>query len=1013
VFEERVEKHPDAPAVEYEGQRLSYAQLNRRSNQVAHRLVALGAKPGDRVALCVDRGLTMMIGLMGILKAGAGYVPLDPTHPPARLAQMLADCAPLALLTEDAVQDELPAHSLLPVVVLDVEPALARQPQGNPQVAGLQGQQLAYVLYTSGSTGQPKGVMVEHRSVLNLWQALDSALYAGAESSTRTKKVAVNAAMTFDASIKMIVQLLSGRCLAPVPQEVRADGAAMVAWLKDNDIDVFDCTPVQLEMMCEAGLLQDPVCCAKTVLIGGEAIGASRWGELRSSGMPAFNLYGPTECTVDATLADVRHAGPVPTIGRPLQNVTVHVLDAGLQPVPQQVTGELYIGGAGVARGYLNRPQLTAERFIDDPFSAQPGARLYKTGDLGRWLSDGSIEYMGRNDFQVKLRGFRIELGEIEARLLQCEGVAEAVVLAHQDGEGGQRLVAYLRPLEGVTPEPVALRAQLAESLPEYMVPSAFVTLATFPRTPNGKLDRQALPAPDTAALASRPYEAPQGDLEQEVAGIWQELLNAERIGRRDDFFALGGHSLLAVQLVSRLRQSRGVEVALSELFTHPELADFAARLGQAGATQMQAIPRADRSAALPLSWAQQRLWFLDQLDASAGAAYHMPAGLRLSGRLDQAALRATLQRIVARHEALRTTFVALDGEPVQRIAAADSGFALRQQDLSGLVGAAQQAEVQRISAQFYGERFDLAQGPLIRGQLVRLGEEEHLLLINQHHIISDGWSIGVLVKEVSTLYSAFSQGRADPLPPLALQYADYAAWQRHWLQGQALREQTEYWKSHLAGAPELLDLPLDRARPALRGGGRELQAVGRTEPGAEATGPAPRGDAVHDAAGRLGRVDGAPERAKRRGDRHAGGQPAAARDRGSDRLLHQHAGVAPEHARRPDGGAAAGPGQGADAGGLRPPGHPLRAGGGGDQPSAQHELQPLVPDRADVRRRHPQRRTAAAGAAPGRPAPRRHDDQGRSAPDAERRRGRDRRATHLLQGLVQRIDCRADGGQL
>jgi amino acid adenylation domain-containing protein len=475
-----------------------------------------------------------------------------------------------------------------------------------------------------------------------------------------------------------------------------------------------------------------------------------------------------------------------------------------MQPVPLGATGELYIGGAGLARSYLNRPELTAERFVPNPFGE---GRLYKTGDLGRYLADGHILYQGRNDFQVKIRGFRIELGEIEARLLQCEGVREAVVLAREDESGNKRVVAYLT---GTPPAAAALRAALAVHLADYMLPAAFVVLDALPLTPNGKHDRKALPAPDALALSSRPFSAPEGEVESAIAAIWQELLKVDRVGRHDHFFELGGHSLLAVQVMSRLRDAFGIDVPLRTLFAHPDLAGFAARLAEAQQTTLGTIEPVDRTTPLPLSWAQQRLWFIDQLDAAAGAAYRMPAALRLDGKLDLAALRATLDRIVARHENLRTTFVMHEGQPVQRIAPAEVGF-----ELAELACDAGQAET--LGAAFFAQTFDLAQGPLIRGQLLRLAPDQHVLLIDQHHIISDGWSNGVLTREVSTLYAAFSQGQPDPLAPLAIQYADYAAWQRAWLQGEALQQQAGYWQRRLAGAPELLALPTDRPRPAVQ----------------------------------------------------------------------------------------------------------------------------------------------------------------------------------------------------
>ncbi|WP_283957997.1 condensation domain-containing protein [Janthinobacterium lividum] len=434
---------------------------------------------------------------------------------------------------------------------------------------------------------------------------------------------------------------------------------------------------------------------------------------------------------------------------------------------------------------------------------------------MGRWLPDGRIEYQGRNDFQVKLRGYRIELGEIEAALLGCAGVREAVVLAREDVPGDKRLVAYLVAAEGGTLQIGELRSELGTVLAEYMVPSAYVVLEALPLTRNGKLDRRALPAPDQSALVTGQYEAPQGATEEAIAAIWQELLGVERVGRHDHFFDLGGHSLLAVQLMSRLRQAFEVEVDLRDLFAEATLLVFAKVVESARKAVLPHIVPADRSAPLPLSWAQQRLWFLDQLDHAASAAYHMAAGFRLSGMLDRAALQATFDCIVARHESLRTRFILRDGVVVQEVAAPDTGLPLHLHALDGLHGHELQSTIERIGTDEASTPFDLAQGPLIRGRLLRLGEQEHILFITQHHIISDGWSIGVLVREVCTLYAAFRQGQANPLPALAIQYPDYAAWQRQWLQGEALQAQLAFWRAHLHGAPALLAIPTDRPRPA------------------------------------------------------------------------------------------------------------------------------------------------------------------------------------------------------
>ncbi|WP_235567260.1 condensation domain-containing protein, partial [Lysobacter sp. Root604] len=663
-----------------------------------------------------------------------------------------------------------------------------------------------------GSTGMPKGVMVEHRSVVNLWLSLERAVFAGLAKAAR---VGLNASITFDSSVKSLTQLLSGRTLVIFPQAVRQDSAALLAHLREHRVDAFDCTPAQLEMLLGAGFASGGETGVSTVLIGGEAISLSLWERLRQiDGVEFHNVYGPTECTVDATTCAL-DAAESPSIGKPLSNMQIYILDAQGGPVPVGVAGELHIGGDGVARGYWNREALTAERFVRDPFSADPQARMYKTGDLGRWRPDGTIEYLGRNDFQVKIRGFRIELGEIEARLAACAGVREAVVLAREDVPGDKRLVAYLAADQDLAV--AELRARLSVELPDYMVPSAFVVLDAFPLTPNGKLDRKALPAPDGSSLVQREYEAPQGAIEDALAEIWQALLKVEQVGRHDHFFELGGHSLLAVQLVSRVRERLGVEVPLRELFVHPVLHAFAQAVGQAGASTLGRIELVGRDQPLPLSLSQQRLWFIDQLDASASRAYHMPAALRLSGQLNRDALKAALDRVLVRQEGLRARIIAVNGVPQQVFAPEDIGFALAEHDLSQLPAETrEQAVREQVEAEAVA-LFDFERGPLIRGRLLRTADEEHVLLITQHHIVSDGWSTGVMVREFAALYTAFCAGQGDPLPPLAIQYADYAAWQRGWLQGEELERQTAFWRDHLVGAPALLELPTDRPRPPVQ----------------------------------------------------------------------------------------------------------------------------------------------------------------------------------------------------
>ncbi|WP_207291188.1 non-ribosomal peptide synthetase [Pseudomonas sp. FW300-N2C3] len=809
LFEAQVQANPDAVALVCENQQLTYRQLNRRANHLARQLLELGVEPDQRVAICAERSLDMIVGLLGVLKAGAAYVPIDPAHPAERMAFMLQDSQPRALLTQAALT--LPSEDL-PVFLLDTSESLRAADDAtldmNPLVSGLTAEHLAYVIYTSGSTGQSKGVMVEHRSVFNFWQVLTRTTHQHCPSPAT---VALNAGFFFDMSIKGISQLFSGHRLVIIPQLIRASGHELLDFLEQHQVHAFDSTPSQLDTLLAAGLLERSSYQPVSVLLGGEAINAATWEKLRNCpSIRFYNMYGPTECTVDATIDLIRDLGERPSIGRPIANVQVHVLDTHGQPTPLGVAGELHIGGAGVARGYLNRPELSAERFITDPFSSEPDARLYKTGDLGRWLADGTLEYLGRNDFQVKIRGFRIELGEIENVLLGCAGVTDAVVIAREDN----RLVAYLC---GEPANAEQLRSTLLKHLPEYMVPSAFVHLDALPLTANGKLDRRALPAPGLEALASKTYEAPQGNTEIALAEIWKDLLQLDQVGRHDGFLELGGHSLLTVQLQARLHQDLGVEIDLRTLFAQTSLSELALRVEQAGHSRVQPIDVVSREQALPLSLAQQRLWFLDQLDHAASVAYHMPAALHLRGSLDRNALQRALDRIVARHESLRTTFERRDGEVRQRFAATDSGFALQEHDLQGLTPKPGKTAVTQLTQAEARDAFDLSQGPLIRGRLLRLAEDEHILLVTQHHIVSDGWSVAVLIGEFNALYAAFSQGLDDPLPPLALQYADYANWQQQHLQGERLHAQVDFWKAHLDGAPALLELPSDHPRPQVQ----------------------------------------------------------------------------------------------------------------------------------------------------------------------------------------------------
>ncbi|CAJ3358720.1 syringomycin synthetase [Burkholderia pseudomallei] len=839
LFEAQVSRTPEAAAVICGDETLSYTDLDARANRLAHYLRGQGVGPDTRVGLALGRGVEMMTGLLAILKAGGAYVPLDPGYASERLRAILDDSRPAIVLADAAGRTALDALAGAPPIA-DLQADASRWsalPSTPPRVEGLTPRHLAYVIYTSGSTGQPKGVMVEHASVVNLWRALDEAIYRTHPSARR---VSLNASIAFDSLVKQWVQLLSGRTLVVVPEPVRFDGRRLLDAIGRDRIDVFDCTPSQLALIEGARGPEDEAF-PQVTLVGGEAIGEGMWSELASaSSRTYYNVYGPTECTVDATLARIT-AEHAPHIGGPLANVRAYVLNERLSPAPVGVRGELYIGGAGVARGYLNRPELTRERFIDDPFVA--GGRLYRTGDLARWRTDGRLEYLGRNDFQVKIRGFRIELGEIEAQLAKVAGVREVVVLARDSAAAVRDNATEHAAPDALSPSPetstatatatatekrlvayytgdadvVALRAQAAQHLPSYMVPSAYVRLDAWPLTPNGKLDRRALPAPADDAYARAEYEAPRGAKEEALAAIWRELLHVERVSRHDNFFELGGHSLLAVQLVSRLRQALSVEVALSTVFDAPVLSALAERLEAGNTEVLPPIPLAPRDGRIALSLAQQRLWFLTQLEG-VSEAYHMSGAVRLDGPLNREVLQRALNRIVMRHEALRTCFVREEGEPIQVIQPhADltvSYHDLREAESIRHEAGNREQRAKDLSQAHASAPFDLSRDLPVRVLLLQLADEAHVVQVVMHHIASDGWSVGVFLQELSALYGSFIAEQGDPLAPLPLQYADYAAWQRRWLASGQLEKQGAFWQTNLSGAPTLLELPTDRPRP-------------------------------------------------------------------------------------------------------------------------------------------------------------------------------------------------------
>ena len=806
VFEAHAARQPDAPALVFEGQTLSYRELDERANQLAHHLRARGVGPEILVGISMHRSLEMIVAVLGTLKAGGAYVPLDPTYPKDRLSFMLADASVKVLLTQAHLVADLPAHAA-EVLCLDSDwPAIARESREAPAPLA-DDTDLAYVIYTSGSTGQPKGVMVEHHGLVNVAEVHARAFNSGPES-----RVLQLASLNFDASVwEIVMALLNGGCLVLASADALLPGPDLLKTLTDHRITALTISPSVLAALPPASLPD-----LRTIVVAGEACAeelVSRW----APGRQLIDAYGPTETSICASLGECFAGGGKPSIGKPISNTRILILDPAGELLPIGVPGELCVGGVGLARGYLHRPELTAEKFIADPHSTVPGQRLYRTGDLARFLPDGTLEYLGRIDHQVKIRGFRVELGEIEAVLSQHPAVSDAAVIVRED-RGEKRLIAYLVAGAGHEVSAAVLRAHLKERLLEHMVPAAFVALDAMPLTPSGKVDLRALlalAAPEATA-ERRDFIAPRGPVEEAIAGIWAEILRLPRVSAHDGFFELGGHSLLATQAVARLRAAFDVEIPLRALFEAPSPAELAVRVDAAlRAGRGVALPpltRSPRDGAIALSFAQERLWFLDQLEPG-DPSYVMASAVRLEGSLDISALERALVAIVARHEILRTTFTTAAGKPAQIIhPSMDPGFSTT--DLSVLSATECEAAVQREIAAEARRPFDLAHGPILRARVLRLAEDRHVLLFAFHHIASDGWSNGVFTRELGALYRAFVAGAPSPLAELPIQYADHAAWQRRCMAGAALEQQLAYWRGHLAGAPAALDLPADRPRP-------------------------------------------------------------------------------------------------------------------------------------------------------------------------------------------------------
>jgi amino acid adenylation domain-containing protein len=816
LFEAQAEKTPERVAIVCEKQEVSYRDLNQRANRLAHYLRRLGVGPELPVGICVGRSVDLIVGLLGILKAGGAYLPLDPASPAERLRYMLEDGRPLVLLTEERLLGGLPEFSGTTLRMDRDWKLMTEESDENPEPT-TSAENQAYVIYTSGSTGQPKGVMGIHRSSINrfAWMWESHPFRADEIACQKTSLGFV------DSVWEIFGPLLQGVRAIIVGDEAARDTAGLMRTLQSEQVSRVVLVPSLLRSMLDhiddipGGLPQLKYC-----ISSGEALPA-RLSEAFSEKLPGsglLNLYGSSEVSADVTWHEIggEERGPGVPLGRPIANTQIYLLDSHLQLVPVGVSGELYVGGQGLARGYLNRADLTAERFIPNPYSGGSGGRLYKTGDLGRYLVDGKIEYLKRVDHQVNIRGFRIEMGEIEAQLGSHPAVRQCVVMADRNGALEARLTAYVVYKGERAPSSVELRNYLKERIPEYMSPARFVRLEEMPLLPSGKVNRPALRASEEKSPEAR--EAHMMSLtpvEEIVVGVYEEVLNLDRVGRNEDFFGIGGHSLLATKVILRLRKALGVEIEVKDIFKQTT-AEGLARLIEEAMTkgkkdQSPPLVRVSREERLPLSFAQQRLWFLNQL-VPDNPFYNSPHGVLVNAKLDLKALESAINEIVRRHEVLRTKFEVEAGVPVQVIDEW-SPQQLDVQDLTTLPSEVREEEVRRIATEEAEAGFDLSRGPLLRVKVLKLEEEQQVLLYTMHHIVSDGWSMRILVGEVDALYQAYSAGEPSPLDELSIQYADFAVWQRTWLQGEVLERQIQYWREQLQGL-EPLALPTDHPRP-------------------------------------------------------------------------------------------------------------------------------------------------------------------------------------------------------
>ncbi|MGG3494414.1 amino acid adenylation domain-containing protein [Peribacillus simplex] len=815
LFERQVEKTPEAIAVMYENEQLTYRELNERANQLAHYLQKQGVGPESLVGVYMDRSPQMMIGLLGILKSGGAYVPLDPTYPEKRLRYILEDARIEVLVTQERLE-KIGISEQIEIICMDQDRIAIEQEEPTACTSSVTGKNLAYVMYTSGSTGKPKGVMIEHHSVINYLEWMQHQ-YPLSERDVVLQKTPIS----FDVSVWELFWGISvGACVSFLPPGGEKDPSIMAEVIENHRVTIVQFVPSMLSVFIDHFNqieLKRKCSSVRHVFSGGEELSPGlvrrfqqHWDE--SGQVKLTNFYGPTEATIYVNAYDCQSNQEFVSIGNPIQNIQLYVFDQNQRLQSVGIEGELYIGGAGLARGYLNRPDLTAERFVPHPF--QFGERLYRTGDLVRYLTDGNLKFIGRMDHQVKVRGFRIELGEIEATLERHTSIKEAVVIIREDRPGDQRLVAYVISDGNIQ----KWREYLQNQLPNHMVPAHLVELDYFPLTPNGKIDRKALPEPEGQPMGAFNV-LPRTPSEELIAAVWSQVLGIENIGNQDSFFERGGHSLLATQIVSRLQEAFQIKIPLRELFKYDTVEALAKRLDQLckGDKKREIPPLVPmaREESIPLSYAQKRLWFIDQLTPNS-AMYNIHAACRLTGKWSLEALETGWNQLIERHESLRTVIQEREGQPIQQIQS-HVFRPLPQMDLTILSLEDREREMKRFIQNEAEEPFHLGQGPLIRTRILKMDKEEWILLCTMHHIISDGWSMGILLEEWMAFYEGALSGKPVELKKLPVQYADFALWQKEWQKEEDLDEHLQYWKEELHGELPVLQLPMDRPRPAVQ----------------------------------------------------------------------------------------------------------------------------------------------------------------------------------------------------